>query len=372
MMQGGQTTTSVIPLVGTFEQIKAGLGFGPKRVESKLDATVDGIAGLVNTIAAPQGKQLNRTTEEFAQLVESIEDGARGVPLAQLIIAMAAAQGIQITLAQLLQDPAPQTFLTATPGLPPETVTVDASGNVILDPRVAPILAPRVAGPVTGARGLGFTAPSGFPILPPRRAPSTPSATSGGFNFFRFIQCLAGSLLPSSPGGRRMPFQITPGPQASAGGFDFGGFLGGAADIARRFLGPTVGPGTAFPGTPRQAGFPLLAPLARAGSRLLPALPAFGGGVVGGVIEDFFDFGGAGTLDESAAFTDPIPGACRPKAHVKTNPCSGKKVWFVPRGRPLVFSGDMSACKRVDRVAKRLDKARPKRRHHHHTKHRPR
>lgn len=162
-----------------------------------------------------------------------------------------------------------------------------------------------------------------------------------------------------------MPFLTSPGPQASSGGFDFGGFLGGAIDIAKRFLGPTVGPGTAFP-QPQQAAFPLLPAISRFGSRLLPALPAFGGGVVGGAVEDFFKFGGAADFEEGAAFTDPIPGKCRPKAHVKTNPCTGKDVWFTPRGKPLVFSGDMAACRRVDRVAKRLDKARPKRRHHHH------
>ncbi len=362
---GGQTTTSLIPLVGTFEQIKAGLGFGPKRAESKLDITVDGIAGLVNSIANPQGKQLNRTTEEFAQLVEAIEDGARGAPLADLIIAMAAAQGIQITLAQLLADPAPQTFLTATQGGAPAPVTVDRFGNPILDPGFARAFAPPVAGPVTGARGLGFTAPSGFPILPPRRTPST-TATSGGFNFLRFIQCLMGSLLPTQ-GGRQMPFITTPGPQASAGGFDFGGFLGGALDIARNIFSAPQAPAQRFPGL-QPAGF--LAPLAGAAGRAL--LPVGAGAFGGALGQGLFDFGGAATLDESAAFTDPIPGSCRPKAHVKTNPCTGKGVWFTPRGRPLVFSGDMSACKRVDRVAKRLDKARPKRRHHHHTKHRPR
>lgn len=168
-----------------------------------------------------------------------------------------------------------------------------------------------------------------------------------------------------------MPQVITPGPQASAGGFDFGGFLGDAAAIARRFLAPTVGPGTAFPGA-QQASF---APfVARALPAVRRALPAIGAGFAGSGLEEFFfgGNGGAGTLDETAAFTDPIPGSCRPKAHVKTNPCTGKGTWFVPRGRPLVFSGDMSACKRVDRVAKRLDKARPKRRAHHHTKHRPR
>jgi len=363
-MQGGQTTTSVIPLVGTFEQIKAGLGFGPRRVESKLDITVDGIAGLVNSIANPQGKQLNRTTEEFAQLVEAIEDGARGAPLADLIIAMAAAQGIQITLAQLLADPQPQTFLTATPGIP-RPVTVDRAGNVILDPGLAPILAPRIVSG-TGARGL--TAPSGFPILPPRRGTAAPSPTTGGFNLFRFIQCLVGSLLPTQQGRTAMPFVTTPSFAPSTGSFDFGGFGGllqSGINLASSIISPPQSPATRFPGV-QQAGFPLALPAIGAAARRL--LPSFGAGVLGGVAENFLGFGngGASTLDETAAFTDPLPGACRPKAHVKINPCTGKGVWFTPRGRPLVFSGDMSACKRVDRVAKRLDKARPKRRHHHH------
>jgi hypothetical protein len=161
-----------------------------------------------------------------------------------------------------------------------------------------------------------------------------------------------------------MPFQITPSPQASSGGFDFGGFLGDVAGIARSIFSPPQAPAQRFPGL-QPAGFTsLIGPAVRAGSRALA--PVFAGAAGGAIGQGFFDFGGAATLDESAAFTDPIPGSCRPKAHVKTNPCTGKAVWFTPRGRPLVFSGDMSACKRVDRVAKRLDKARPKRRHHHH------
>lgn len=159
-----------------------------------------------------------------------------------------------------------------------------------------------------------------------------------------------------------MAFVVTPGPQAQSGGFDFGGFLGGALDIAKRFLSPTVGPGTAFPGPVREAGF---------GSLIPPVVRKFGPSVAAGFAgsgleEFFFGSGGASTLDEAAAFTDPVPGRCRPKMHVKTNPCTGKGVWFVPRGRPLVFSGDLSAARRLDRVAKTLDKARPRRRHHHH------
>lgn len=165
-----------------------------------------------------------------------------------------------------------------------------------------------------------------------------------------------------------MPFVVTPSGGATTSGFGFGDFFGGIIDIGKRFLSPTVGPGTPFQGTP--AAFPLI-PAARAlipaARSLLPAIPAFGGGVVGGLFEDFLGrTGGASTLDEAAAFTDPVPGSCRPKMHVKTNPCTGKGTWFVPRGRPLVFSGDLSAAKRLDRVAKTLDKARPRRRHHHH------
>ncbi len=361
MAQGG--TTQTIPLVGTFEQIKAGLGFGADKPASKLEFTVDAIAGRINEISEPQGKRLNRFTTEWANVVQALEDGVQGVPLAEMIIALGATQGFVITLDQLLQaSPTPtQTFPVGipTPGsvpLPGGAVTVDAAGNMILDPRFPTSLA-------TGARGLGFTTPSGFPILPPRRAPSTPGGSTGGFNLFRFIQCLVGSLLPAQPGGTRMPFVTTPGFASSPGPFDFGGLLQSGLNLASSIFSKPQAPATRFPELSR-TGFPLPALLGAAGRALLPV----GAGFTGGIASGFFGDGGAADLDETAAFTDPLPGRCRPKAHVKINPCTGKGVWFTPRGRPLVFSGDMSACKRVDRVAKRLDKARPKRRHHHHTR----
>jgi len=85
MSQGG--TLQQIPIVGTFQQIKAGLGFGPARPESKLDATTDAIAGLINTFAGQTGQKLNRASREWATLVEAMEDGITCAPLAQLIIA---------------------------------------------------------------------------------------------------------------------------------------------------------------------------------------------------------------------------------------------------------------------------------------------
>jgi len=202
-----------------------------------------------------------------------------------------------------------------------------------------------------------------------RAGPATPPA-SRGFDVNRFIQCLVGSLLPSQRGGQRMPFVTVPGFASSTGSFDFGGFGGilqSGIQLASNILAPRqqqFTPTPFFQPPVQQAGFPLLG--AGAGALAKRFLPPFGAGVAGGIAENFLNFGGASTLDESAAFTDPVPGACRPKMHVKTNPCTGKGTWFVPRGRPLVFSGDLSAAKRLDRVAKTLDKARPRRRHHHH------
>lgn len=233
-------------------------------------------------------------------------------------------------------------------------------GGATTDPGFRPSLPGQVGGGGVGR----VPVPSRRP--PPSAGPATP--TGGRFNPATFIKCLIQSLLPIDTGGR-MPFVTTPGFASSTGSFDFGGLLQSGLNLASSIIAPK--PRTQFPVAQQAAFAPILTQLPRLAKGLIPALPAFGGGVAGGLLENFFGFGdgGASTLDETAAFTDPMPGACRPKAHVKINPCTGKGVWFSPRGKPLVFSGDMSACKRVDRVAKRLDKARPKRRHHHHTRH---
>lgn len=68
--------------------------------------------------------------------------------------------------------------------------------------------------------------------------------------------------------------------------------------------------------------------------------------------------GGAGTL---AALTSPfIPSmaGARAQAFISPNPVSGKLTWFKPAGRPILWSGDLTACKRVNRIARRARRAR--------------
>jgi hypothetical protein len=71
-------------------------------------------------------------------------------------------------------------------------------------------------------------------------------------------------------------------------------------------------------------------------------------------------------LAQSGCTTTPF-GAGSPRQNVtatrfvQANPATGKPTWFGPLGTPILFSGDLAACKRVDRVAKRLAKARPRR-----------
>lgn len=92
---------SGVSVVPTISSIASAMGFD-KRVESNLSTFVDSIAARVNLIANAQGIQLNRLTEEWAQLVEAIDRGVTGRELDELVIAMAATQGIEITLAQLV------------------------------------------------------------------------------------------------------------------------------------------------------------------------------------------------------------------------------------------------------------------------------
>lgn len=181
--------------------------------------------------------------------------------------------------------------------------------------------------------------------------------------------------LPSIGGTSTMPFVVTPAASSTSSFGGFGDLVNRAIDFGGRALSDFFSPQRREElqvgiNQPRQAGFPLVPfarPLLQAGRGLLPGL---GVGAVGGELADAFQNllrGRGGSQDDSAAFTDPIPGSCRPKMHLQVNPCTGKEVWFTPRGRPLVFSGDMSACKRVDRVSKRLQKAMPRRHHHHRT-----
>ncbi len=97
-MANGTSAVGPVPALG---QVATALGFD-KRKESNLSTFVDGVAARINVIANAQGIQLNRTAREWAQLVEAIDAGVTGRALDELIVAMAATQGIEINLEQLL------------------------------------------------------------------------------------------------------------------------------------------------------------------------------------------------------------------------------------------------------------------------------
>lgn len=42
------------------------------------------------------------------------------------------------------------------------------------------------------------------------------------------------------------------------------------------------------------------------------------------------------------------------------NPVTGQDTWFRPAGRPILWSGDLRACKRVNKVARRARRSRPR------------
>lgn len=49
------------------------------------------------------------------------------------------------------------------------------------------------------------------------------------------------------------------------------------------------------------------------------------------------------------------------QTHIQINPVTGSLTWFKPAGKPILWSGDLAATKRVARIAKRARRSRGKR-----------
>lgn len=141
-------------------------------------------------------------------------------------------------------------------------------------------------------------------------------------------------------------------PFVSTGSTGFGDALRGFADIIGA-AAPIVG---AFTGQP---------------ARLQPISVQPGGAVVP-VSQAAFDLPGLqvpGTgqtlRSPFVATTEVLVGSpFRPtmagaaaKIFMIGNPVSGKATWFGPLGRPLLWSRDLSTCKRVKRIARRARRA---------------
>lgn len=123
-----------------------------------------------------------------------------------------------------------------------------------------------------------------------------------------------------------------------------------------------------FVGSPAPALFspPALTP---------PAMPVNGGATManfpvlpGGspaIPQGFLSLGGGlqvGGGDAPALFRAGAPGTVRAvRSFMVMNPMTGNPVWFKNVGRPILFSGELAACKRVEKVARRARRASPRR-----------
>ena len=78
----------------------------------------------------------------------------------------------------------------------------------------------------------------------------------------------------------------------------------------------------------------------------------------------FLDVVSQGGGSQLQAMTTPwrrtMAGAA-PQPFISQNPVTGRTTWFKPAGRPILWSGDLTACKRVGRIATRARRARGKR-----------
>lgn len=192
---------------------------------------------------------------------------------------------------------------------------------------------------IPGIAGGGFNIPRGFTLprdfqlsLPARRPALGPvqRSTDARFREVGFRE------LPPVPATQ--PFGVAPGSLPP------GGFRMAAFPITRE---------ATFPGSPVSAVTnALFQPASLAGS-LLRQLPGVAGGLFAGEALEAFQGPAAGT----PMFALTAAGA-RAQRFRAQHPTTGKDVWFLPAGRPILWSGDLAACKRVKKVARRASRKR--------------
>ena len=114
---------------------------------------------------------------------------------------------------------------------------------------------------------------------------------------------------------------------------------------------PLVGP-VGFP-----TGVPTGAPTAPSGVVQMPAFQSTRNGfTTAGLDLPLIDIVGQGGGAQLARLTSPfVPTAAgaRSQPFVTANPVTGALTWFKPAGKPILWSGDLTACKRVGRIARR-------------------
>ena len=239
------------------------------------------------------------------------------------------------------------------------------SGRRITGPSDRP--APTVMGPPVTAPPAMLPGTTGAP--PPRQPPQTPGQRQLSLiralliiwqNIMRWRRQRQGPPvyrinLPSWPAWPRpTPVTAPPTQYPPYGGFEhmyvntsllgggengFGGGWPGLLGQALQTAAAIWGPNQAQPGG---------APILTAG--FMPSLGIPGMDIVGQ------GMGPACTQLQSPFAAGGGRGA-RAKIHVLADPITGRPVWFRPAGRPLLWSSDLTACKRVRKIAARARRA---------------
>lgn len=138
-----------------------------------------------------------------------------------------------------------------------------------------------------------------------------------------------------------MPYSFAPSTFAS--GTDFltgaGSLASGIASVINAIRSPSNMPG----------GMSFL-PTATIGGIARVAGGLATGAGLGAAAMELFQGSGGGC--PTSPFTAGTAGA-RPTIFVAANPVTGRATWFRPAGRPILWSSDLSACRRVRKVAGR-------------------
>jgi len=168
------------------------------------------------------------------------------------------------------------------------------------------------------------------------------AATSPSFAnpFFQFGGGALGSPSFGRPAGT--PFTFGGGPNFGQGlgpGFNI---AGGAQQVAF----PTT-LATGFP-LATQAGFGgLLQQFGQSTGLGIPGLDIVPQGI------GSLGLQGSGLM---SPFRRTLAGASA-QTFIASNPVTGRSTWFRPAGRPILWSGDLTSCKRVNKIARRAKRA---------------
>jgi hypothetical protein len=121
--------------------------------------------------------------------------------------------------------------------------------------------------------------------------------------------------------------------------------------------------GLTFPTTQPMEDIEMTQAVALPGGALIAPLlrglggAALGGAAVGGAISAFQP--GAVELPFGGRVFRQTPSGIRARSLVEVmNPLTGRKTWYRNVGRPILFSGDLRSCKRVQKIASRARRAR--------------